>query len=192
MSSTATPYGFLPVNLVGGRVYAGAVRQIPIASGYNTSIFYGDPVLLVNSGTIQKDTGTTAMTPVGIFVGVSYTSPSLGYFQQDQMWTAGTAASDAMAYVVDDPNAVFQIQASGTVPATAIGENAAIVQNAGSAAMKKSRISLDAASLATTNTLPLRIVDFVRGPNSAPGDAYTDVLVIWNAGMHQYARPLGV
>jgi hypothetical protein len=192
MSATATPYGFRPVNLQGGRVYAGAFRQIPIASAYGTAIYMGDPVKLVSGGTVEKDTGTTALTPVGVFVGVAYTSATLGYWQQDQYWPAGTVAADAMAYVVDDPFAIFQIQANGSLAATALGLNAAIVQTAGNAQMKLSRITLNSASEATTDTLPLRIVDFVRGGGSTPGDAYTDVLVQWNWGMHLYQRALGV
>jgi len=192
MSATATPYGFRPVNLVGGRVYAGAFRQIPIASAYPTAIYFGDAVKLVSGGTIEKDVGTSTMTPVGIFVGVSYTNSTLGYWQQDQYWPAATVASDAMAYVVDDPSAIFQIQANGSVAATALGNNAAIVQTAGNSTMKLSRVTLNYASVATTNTLPVRIVDFVRGGGSTPGDAYTDVLVQWNFGMHQYLDADGI
>jgi hypothetical protein len=44
--TVAGPYGFQPINLIGGQVFAGATRQIPIASGSGTSIFYGDVVRL--------------------------------------------------------------------------------------------------------------------------------------------------
>lgn len=192
MSATATPYGFRPVNLTGGRVYTAGIRQIPIASAYGTAIYYGDVVKLASSGTVEKDIGTATLTPVGIFVGVSYTSASLGYWVTDQYWPAATVATDAMAYVVDDPDAIFQIQASGAVAASALGINAGVVQTAGTATMKLSRVTLNHATIATTATLPLRIVDFVRGSDSTPGDAYTDVLVRWNAGMHAYNTALGV
>lgn len=61
--TVSAPYGLKPVNLVGGRVFAGATRQFPIASGYAANIFNGDVVKLINDGTIQKDTGTAAATP---------------------------------------------------------------------------------------------------------------------------------
>jgi len=38
------PYGLKPVNLIGGQVFAGSTRLMEIASGYATSIFYGDLV----------------------------------------------------------------------------------------------------------------------------------------------------
>ncbi len=76
------PYGLKPVNLIGGQVFAGSTRMMEIASGYATSIFYGDLVKRISDGTIEKDTGTTTATPVGIFLGVSFTNQSTGQIQQ--------------------------------------------------------------------------------------------------------------
>ena len=72
--TVSAPYGLKPINLIGGQVFAGSTRLMEIASGYNTNIFYGDFVKRVIGGTIQKDTGTTANTPVGVFLGVSFTN----------------------------------------------------------------------------------------------------------------------
>lgn len=197
MALTATPYGLRPVNLVGGRVFSGSTRKLPIASAYATNIFFGDVVKL-SSGTIVKDTGTSTATPVGIFMGCSYMDPVYG-FTFRQMWTASTtpqsnaqpsATVGPQAFVCDDPFAVFQIQANGTVAYTQLGNNAALVQGSGSTVTGDSAVSANATT-ANTNTLPLRIIDFVQGPNSAPGDAFTDLLVTWNAGMHQYLTATG-
>ena len=100
--TVSAPYGLKPVNLVGGRVFAGATRQFPIASGYAANIFNGDVVKLINDGTIEKDTGTATATPVGVFLGCSYTSPALGYQLFSQYYPTGTVASDIVAYVVDE------------------------------------------------------------------------------------------
>ena len=73
------PYGLKPINLIGGQVFAGSTRLIPIASGYAANIFFGDVVKLANTGTIQKDTGTTTVASngvAGIFLGCTYTNPS--------------------------------------------------------------------------------------------------------------------
>ena len=48
--SVTAPYGLLPINLIGGQVFAGATRQIPIASNSATAIFYGDIVKLASTG----------------------------------------------------------------------------------------------------------------------------------------------
>ena len=57
--TVAAPYGLKPINLIGGQVFAGATRQLPIATSsvnYNTAIFNGDVVQLASSGTIIVST----------------------------------------------------------------------------------------------------------------------------------------
>lgn len=191
MATTAAPYGARPVDTLGATGFVNKIRQIKIASGYGTAIFYGDFVKLVNTGTVEKDTGTTTLTPVGIFVGCFYTDPNSNQPTYSQYWPASTVASDAVAYVIDDPSVVFQMQADDTLAQTALGNNAAVVQTAGSTSIGNSKNALDADSIDTTNTLPVRILGFVDGPDSAVGDAYTDVLCKFNAG-HQYDNTTGV
>lgn len=191
MASTAAAFGLKPINLIGGQPFAGSTRQIKIASGYGTNIFNGDVVKLVAAGTVEKDTGTTAATPVGVFVGCTFTDPNSEQMTFKNYWPASTVASDAFAYVVDDPDVLFHIQADGSVAQTALGANFAIVQGSGSTSTGVSGVSLDASTVATTNTLPLRLVDFFNGPNSSIGDSFTDCIVKWNAG-HQYANTTGV
>jgi hypothetical protein len=189
MSSTATPYGMRPVGVLGGRPENGSFNSYKIASGYAANVFYGDVVKLVSTGVVEKDTGTATLTPIGVFVGCRFTNPTSKELTFSQYWPTGTVASDAFAYVVDDPWAVFQIQANGSVAQAALGENAEIVQTAGSTAIGTSKNSLNATT-ATTSTLPLRLVAFVDGPNSAVGDAYTDLIVKFNN--HQLTTLAGI
>ena len=193
MATTAAPYGLKPVGLLGGRPYTGTVRQVPISSAYGTSIFNGDVVYLAG-GYCNKSTDTSSITsgkaPVGVFLGCSYTDPVLGFVQR-QYWPASTATvsgTPIVAYVCDDPDAVFQVQSSGSIAQATQGYNVPLVQNSGSTATGDSKVAVGSA--ATTNTLPLKIVDFVNGPFSAVGDSYTDVLVVWN-GVHAYRTALG-
>ena len=191
MATVASPYGLRAVNRLDGLPYAGATRLLPIASGYNTNIFNGDIVSFA-AGTLTRTTGTAALANIiGVFVGCTYTDPNLKYKVFRQYYPANTAASDIQAYVIDDPDVLFQIQASASVVAANIGSNAAIVNTAGNTATGNSAIALDASTIATTATLPLRLVDFVNGPTSQPGDAFTDVLVKFNFGMHRYENATG-
>ena len=192
MATTATPMGAEPTDtLSASGSFTGKVRHIKVASGYGTAIFYGDFVKLVNTGTVEKDTGTTSATPVGVFVGCAFTSPSTGELTFSQTFPASTAASDIVAYVVDDPNVLMRMQSDEAIAQTGLGNNVAVVQTAGSTSIGRSKNAVDGSSIATTNTLPLRIIDFVDGPTSAVGDAFTDVIVKFNAG-HQYSNTTGV
>jgi len=195
MATSATPTGAEPVNtLSASGSYSGKVRHIKIASAYDTAIFYGDFVKLVAAGTLEKAAVTTAVVAgtVGIFVGCSYTDPSSSQMTFNQTFPADTAASDIMAYVVDDPKLVFKMQADEAVAQTGLGNNISAVSTAGSTTIGRSKNALDGGSIATTNSLPLRVLEFVDGPTSAVGDTYTDCLVTYLPLSHAYETKLGV
>jgi len=197
MALTSTPYGLRPINAIGGRSFAGSTRQLPITSGFNTAIANGDIVQVAANGTITKvtDVGTNGdpfpAGTVGIFLGCSYTDTVRGFTQNNQ-WPAGQVAVDAQAYICDDPNALFQIQADAAVAQTLMHSNFAVNQTAPDTANGNSRISLDVATAATTATVAFKLVDFVNAPGSTVGDAFTDVIVKFNPSSHAYTAGLGL
>ena len=210
------PYGLQPVNLIGGQVYAGSTRLMSIASGYSTSIYYGDVVKRVSNGTIEKDTGTSTATPVGIFLGCTYTNPTTSQKTFSQYYPASTAASDIQAYVVDDPDVLFKVATVSTGATVAfygpavVGENAVLVQNAGSNSTGDSAVGIFGANTAVTASFPIRIVDLV--PDTSNGsNGYCEFICKFNApyvvsvftnvtnvvtstvtGGHAYLNPTGV
>jgi len=191
------PYGLIPINLIGGQVFAGATRQIPIGSSNDTAIFFGDVVKLDSDGLLQKDTGTSAATPVGVFLGCSYTDPTFGKVFR-QYYPASTVASDTVGYVCDDPDALFKaaVVSTGTTISymgrTDANRNATLVQNNGSTITGNSAVGIQSTT-GTATTLPVRIIDFVPETTIAgePG-SYTEVVVKWVAGVHRYTNPTGV
>lgn len=195
--TVSAPYGLIPINLIGGQVFAGATRQIPIASASATAVFFGDVVKLNSDGTLDKDTGTDAATPVGVFLGCTYTDATYGKTFR-QSYPGAVTASDIFAYVADDPDQLYKVAivSSGTtigfVNRTAVGNNGVLVQNSGNTTNGNSRVAIDNTT-ATTSTFPVRVIDVV--PETAfagyPG-SYTEVIVKWNQGMHQYLNPTGV
>jgi len=192
MATTAAPHGARPVSTTSASgSFNGKVQHLSIASEYGTSIFNGDFVKMVAAGTIEKDTGTATLTTIGIFMGCKYTDPTTKQMTFSQYWPASTVATDAMAYVLSDPDVVFLMQADGAIAQTALGSNFDVIQTAGTTAIGNSKNAVDADSTATTNTLPLRIYDFYDGPSSTIGDAFTDALFIFNVG-HAYRNTTGV
>ena len=198
------PYGLKPINLIGGQVFAGATRQMEIATtanvGYGTSIFYGDLVKRVTGGTIEKDTGTAAATPCGVFLGCTFVNSSTGQVQQQQFYPASTsvaAGTKIFAFVADDPDTLFQVvSCSGTTVVAAmgiaaIGTNIALIQNAGSTTTGNSAVAIDEGTETTTNTLPIRIIDVVR-ETATGADAFVEFIVKINIGTHQYTNSTGV
>ena len=194
MASSATPFGARPVSSLVSCAYNAKITHYKIKNAYGTDIFYGDFVKWADDNpntTIQKDTGTTACTPIGVFLGCAYTDPSTGQFTPNQYYPASTAADDIVAYVASDPFIVMQMQSDESLNQDDLGKNVAVVQTAGSTAIGTSRNAIDGSTAATTNTLPLKIIDFVDGPDSEIGDSYTDVLVMFNVG-HQLLNTTGI
>ena len=202
MASSAYPYGMVPTENLAAGYNTQGFETLNIADGYTTAIYFGDAVKRVTGGTIEKDWpgsngADVAMTPIGIFVGCRYIN-SIGYAVDSQYWPGITTGYTVYAKVVTDPNAVFAIQADGSLTdggsntgSEVNGLNAALYQTAGSATFGKSRNSLQGSSCSTTNTLPLRIVGLVEQPNNEWTDTYANLLVKWNAG-HQYVSTTGV
>ena len=171
------PYGLRPVNLIGGQVFAGSTRELPITYGYATNIFYGDFVTLVrgNLERISVTTGTVG-TLMGVFLGCSYTNPLTKQKTFSQYWPASTLAGDAVAIVCDDPDTVFQaVMVSGTTVVTSgaramIGQNLAAVNNTGSTSTGNSANAVLAdTSLALTAALPIRVIGLVPDSVVAQG-----------------------
>ena len=192
------PYGFKAINELNGLPYAGATRQFPIARSYGTDLFYGDLVQLQTDGTLIKTSYSAASSPtsviagaIGVFVGCQFTNPTTKQLQFSQYYPASTAADDILAFVIDDPSAVFKVvmvgqtssesntaSAVGYANQSFIGTNVyAVTGVAGSTTTGNSKMSVsgDGPSNGTGNvrvassSLPFRVVAVV------PETAYTVV-----------------
>ena len=172
--TVSKPYGLQPINRVDGMPYAGATRQLTIASDYNTAIFNGDIVRVAAGGTIQKSTVTVDSTTAaanntyGVFVGVQYVNTQ-GQTVQAQYYPGNAAASSAIAYVVDDPMAAFKVVVTGSssntvtgVNLSAIGTNMSVRQGTGNTTTGDSEVSVYATNAqGNAAALPVRVIAVV-------------------------------
>jgi hypothetical protein len=202
--SVTAPYGLVPINSVDGKPYAGATRQLPIASTYNTAIFNGDIVALVDGGTIAlsgvaaDSTTSAANYTYGVFVGVQYVN-SQGQTVQAQYYPGNAAATSAVAYVVDDPMAAFKVavvhanSVVTTVNRSIVGVNMAVQQESpqGNTTTGNSNTGVLVATNDAGNAaaLPVRVVAVV--PETATSaTAFTEVVVKLNNP--QILRPTAI
>ena len=173
------PYGLKPINLIGGQVFAGSTRELPIQYGYATNIFYGDFVKLApySSGSTPGgfiiraavSTGTTNNQVTGVFLGCSFTNPVTKQKTFSQFWPAGTLAGDAVAIVCDDPDTVFKavVCSSGTTVASGargmVGANLSLIDNStGNVNTGDSSVAILAPTATPVTTiLPVRCVGLV-------------------------------
>lgn len=206
MSATASPYGLRPVKRADGMPYAGAVSQYLIdPAGEATNLFTGQVVTIGADGYIALVTGTgadgttnsfpgsgTLTGAIGVFMGCEYINAQ-GQLINSPYYPSGYAAptgTQIKAFVIDDPDVLFQAQLDGSGAQTIIGTNtffaAAQSTNTGSTRTGNSTSALE--STVVTTTAAFRIVAHV----SPPGDAFADVLVKFNPGYHSLTNAVGV
>lgn len=200
MSAISTPYGLDPVFLAGGSPQ-GVIRSFLLTANSATGFFNGD-VVNVGAGVITPVTATptttrNANTPTGIFMGCTYFDTNRQFVNANYLpangFTSFSAFGPITILVVDNPDVQFKVQANGSVAYTAIGKNAALTNfSNGNVISGNSRVQLDAASVATTNTLGVRILDINPVVGNAAGDAFTEVICMWNQNVHAYRNILGV
>ena len=200
MAAVAAPYGLRAVNHLGGTPYAGSTRMYPIASATAINIYYGSVVNVLGTGFLTANlTVGTAAAPfvagtVGVFVGCTYTDPGSNQVVFRQNWPTGTVTADAQAYVVDDPGAIFQIQANGTLAQAALGACAffAAAQGAATGNLLSGNSTTALSNAVTVAQDAFKIVGFVDSPTSTVGDLFTDLLVKFNPAAHAYTNGTGI
>jgi len=194
--TVSAPYGLQAINRIDGMPYAGAIRQIPVAAGFATAIFDGDTVAINSDGYLVKSTSTDSGNIVGVCMGGQYVNSSNQTIQgQFIPALASTSTNLALAYVVDDPMALFKVAVvtsgttMGTAGRTVVGSNLPLVLNAGNTTTGNSAFAVSLTGAGTTATIPVRVIDVV--PETATGaDAFRELLVKINT--HQYNNTTGV
>ena len=195
MASVSRANGFKPVKSITGAPYNGAANLYFVPSSDSTVIMVGDAVKL--AGDARAATGAPTVTrcgatdiPIGIVVGILFSGvgdvgnvPPVNDLNTPVYRRAST---DRYLLVADDPHLVYEVQYAGTSVAAAtitanVGLNGQFTTTAGNTTTGASGMQLDSSGLATTSTLPLKIVGFPNRPDNIPGDTYFSYYVTLNS-----------
>jgi hypothetical protein len=215
MSTVSSPYGLKPINLIGGQAFnGGVIREILLTTNNTAPIGFGDLVQLgaavAGQPTVVTATPTTSSVGlVGVCVGVRYQLPGqqLGYPLYAQYLPANAVTAgytNIYVRVMDDPDALFQVQSLGSITVASIGKTVALANFTGGTGSTTvnttsgNSVIAMSATVANTNALACKIVDLVNANSSFggnfpsnPGDAYTDCIVKLNFGVHSYYQSAG-
>lgn len=189
MANTNRPTGLSPVKTLIGATWSGQANIYSIAAAYGTDLYIGDPV--ISSGTADTNgvagiALAAATGPIrGVIVGLGKFEG--GIFNPDNLNITYRPASDPAvwyAMVVDDPNAIFEVQenANGTqLAATEVGLNQVLKLGTGNGYTSGWQLaSVSDATPNTTSTLQVRLLGLSRKADNAFG-AYAKWLVKINA-----------
>lgn len=183
-------YGLRPVSHGGYQYNTGGFEEFPVDTAYGTRISNGDMVQLVADYGVQRL--GTAPTPavfaatstvpanqaLGVFVGCRYTTAD-GDVKFAQYYPADATVTDAFAYVVTDPNAVFKIQGTGAWTETYLGTVIDPTMTAGTGTNGNSGLVLPDYSADAAGSL--RIVGVVRDGENESSSTTPDILVRWSS-----------
>jgi len=192
MANINAKFGLRPIGKLGSASNSTGTTEYDILTGTTGSIFTGDPVKMVNTGGIAVAAAGDLL--LGVFQGCRYTD-SAGDVIYSSHYPTATTSSDIVAFVVDDPDTLFEVQsaATGSVVQTVVGLNADIVYTAGDTTTGRSNVDLSGTM--ATGTAQCRIIGFSNDPENnalGTGSLSTYVNMIVKINEHLYAQTTGV
>jgi hypothetical protein len=177
MANTDSSYGLRPISRQGSSANSTGMTEYRIASDNSNPIYHGMAVIPLAAGVIDDLQAAAGgnVSIVGVFGGCEYVSSTTGATIWSNYWPGSGADSNypVKAFLYDDPNQLFQIATSNVVAGqnteaevrTSVFANIAFADgNSGSTSTGLSSATADLNTVATTNTLALRIMGIQDSP----------------------------
>ena len=132
----------------------------------------------LTSGNIQRHGPNTSDAVLGVFNGCFYTDPTTKKPTFSNYYPGGIAASDITAFVIDDPDAVFLIDADEAFTRADLFRNYSVTNTTGVTTTGLSKQQLDVSASGTATTFALQAIDICQDPeNSDTSTSNANILV---------------
>ena len=191
MANVLEKFGLRPYRKLDGTPLVGAQNRYTIASNYATAIFQGDLVQPTAAGNIERHTAGTSDAVVGVFNGVFYTDPTTQKPTYKNYYPGSVVASDITAFVVDDPDAVFLMDADEAFTRANLYANYSVTNTTGVTQTGISKVQLDVSATGTAATFVVQAIDISQDPdNSDTATSNANILVRINN--HFYRSGTGI
>lgn len=165
MANASFSNGLQPKRHINGSSWTGLIQRFTVLASDSTALFVGDAVKSAGTADVngvQSVTRVTANTDVvlGVIVGFDVNYSNLTIPRQ---YRSASVAQGVL--VCTDPTVVYEIQSTGTAVVADIGLNCGLTFTAGSTVNGLSGMQADQSTVATTVTLPLKILGWVQRPD---------------------------
>ena len=191
MANVVEKFGLRPYRKLDGTPLVGAQNRYTIASGHTTAIFQGDLVIPLTAGNIDRHIANNSAAVIGVFNGCFYTDPTTQKPTFSNSYPGSIAASDITAFVVDDPDAVFLMDADAAFTRADLYQNYSVTTGSGNTTTGISEVQLDVSVSGTNASFVIQAIDISQDPdNSDTTTANANVLVRINK--HFYRNGTGV
>jgi len=176
MANVTERFGLRPSRQLNGSPFINAQNRYRVAADNSTNVFQGDVVKPLASGTIGRAIANTSTPVVGVFNGCFYTDPTTQKPTFKNFLPSSINASDLVAFVIDAPDTVFEVNANGVFGVADIFKNFSINNVTGNTATGISLVQLDVANSGTDSTFLVQAIDI-------SGDVFNSDVTVSNANI---------
>jgi hypothetical protein len=176
MANVTEKFGLRPSRQLNGSPFINAQNRYRVASNNSTSIYQGDVVIPFDSGNVGRAIANTSTPVVGVFNGCFYTDPTTQKPTWKNYLPGSTVASDIIAFVIDGPDTVFEINADATFAVADIFKNFSISNETGNTKTGISNVQLDVSESGTASTFLVQAIDI-------SGDVLNSDVAVSNANV---------
>lgn len=176
MANVTERFGLRPSRQLNGSPFINAQNRYRVLNTNITSIFQGDLVAPTGNGTVVRTVANTSATSVGVFNGCFYTDPTTQKPTWKNYLPGSTVASDIIAFVIDAPDTVFEVNANGVFAVADIFKNFSVNNVTGNTQTGISYVQLDVANSGTDSTYLVQAIDI-------SGDVLNSDVTVSNANV---------
>jgi hypothetical protein len=166
MANVLERFGLRPSRQLNGSPFINAQNRYRIAANNSTAIFQGDLVKPLDSGNISRAIANTSDAVVGVFNGCFYTDPTTQKPTFSNFYPGAINASDIVAFVIDGPETVYEVNADAVFAVADIFKNYSINAVSGNTQTGISLVQLDVAESGTAGTFVVQAIDISQDPNN--------------------------
>ena len=159
MANVTERFGLRPSRQLNGSPFINAQNRYRVATNNSTNIYQGDVVIPFNSGTVGRAVANTSTAAVGVFNGCFYTDPTTQKPTWKNYLPSSVTATDIVAFVIDAPDTVFEVNANGVFGVADIFKNFSVNNVTGNIQTGISYVQLDVANSGTDSTYLVQAID---------------------------------
>tara|TARA_R110000751_G_scaffold167333_1_gene273219 strand:- start:25 stop:609 length:585 start_codon:yes stop_codon:yes gene_type:complete len=169
MSNQLEKFGLRPYRKLDGTPLVGAQNRYTIKAGYATAIYQGDMVVPVSTGNVERHTANTSDAVVGVFNGVFYNDPTTQKPTYKNYYPGGITPTQGniTAFIVDDPDAVFLVDADAVFARADLFKNYSVSTAGGVTQTGISSVQLDSSVSGTASTFAVQAIDISQDPENS-------------------------
>lgn len=163
MANINEKFGLRPYRSINGAPWNNAQNRYTVANNLSTAIFQGDPVKPTTAGNVTLARSNTSDRIIGVFNGVFYNDPTTQKPTFRNNYPGSIAVAGITAFVVDDPNTVFLVDADAAFTRADLFKNYSLTNVSGNTLTGISEKQLDVSVSGITTTFAVQAIDIQEG-----------------------------